>query len=78
MPKKPINEGQFAINLVFKPSEPFGKLRAAETQLLSAYIGEILQEVEIEHKNILEEERRAAQEITARHAKNKKEPSPCK
>lgn len=73
---EPMNEQQFLIDLVFKPSESGLRLRPAETQLLLAYIGEILSEVEIEEKRILEEEKRAAQEITARISN--KETSPCK
>jgi hypothetical protein len=49
-----MDEGQFLIELVFKPLEPNLKLRPAESQLLLAYIGEILKEIE-------EEERKVAQ-----------------
>ena len=48
---------EFLIDLIFKPNESGLKLRPAETQLLLAYIGEILQEIEAEEKLIIEEER---------------------
>jgi hypothetical protein len=49
-----MDEQQFLIDLIFKPKEPGLKLRLAETQLLLAYIGEILKEVEEEEKLIVE------------------------
>ena len=58
-----------SVNLTFKPEEPGQRLRTAETQLLLAYIGEILQEVEIEERKIIEEERLAALEVCARKQK---------
>ncbi len=45
---QPMNEQQFLINLIFKPNEPSLKLRLEESQLLLAYIGEILAEIEAE------------------------------
>lgn len=57
MNESPQNEQEFLINLIFKPEEPELRLRPAETQLLLAYIGEILKEVEIEERRILEEEK---------------------
>ncbi len=54
MIEAPSNEQQFLIDLVFKPTEPGLKLRPAETQLLLAYIGEILKEIEIEESRIIE------------------------
>jgi hypothetical protein len=62
MNESPINEEQFLIELIFKPKEPGLRLRPAETQLLLAYIGEILQEVELEEKRILEEEKAAKEQ----------------
>ncbi|MGE4352248.1 MAG: hypothetical protein AB7E52_08690 [Bdellovibrionales bacterium] len=76
MNKEPSREKTFLIDIIFKPNESGLKLRPTETQLLLAYIGEILSEVEIEEKRILEEEKNAAQEITARISN--KETSPCK
>ncbi len=52
-----MNEQQFLIDLIFKPSEPGLRLRPAETQLLLAYMGEILKEIEEEEKVIIEEEK---------------------
>ena len=52
-----MDEQQFLIDLVFKPLEPGLRLRPEETQLLLAYIGEILKEVENEEKWISEEEK---------------------
>ncbi len=46
--QQPRNEQQFMIDLVFKPIEPGLKLRPEETQLLLAYLGEILKEIEEE------------------------------
>ena len=43
-----MHEQQFLIDLIFKPIEPGLKLRSEETQLLLAYIGEILKEIEAE------------------------------
>jgi hypothetical protein len=62
--KEPV----FSIKFVFKPVEPNKVLRIGETQLLRAHIGEILEEIEIEEKLILEEERKAALEVTARNS----------
>ncbi|MGE3758978.1 MAG: hypothetical protein AB7H97_14550 [Pseudobdellovibrionaceae bacterium] len=59
------------IKITFKPKEPGKILSTEESQLLRAYIGEILEEIEIEEKKIIEEERLAALEVTAR--KDKKE-----
>ena len=56
----------FCLEIVFKPIEPGLTLRPEETQLLLAYMGEILKAIEVEEKAIIEEEKRAAQEITAR------------
>ena len=44
--EEPMSEQQFLIDLVFKPNDSGLRLRPAETQLLLAYIGEILKEVE--------------------------------
>ena len=43
-----MKEQQLLIDLVFKPIEPGLKLRPEETQLLLAYLGEILKEIEDE------------------------------
>ena len=43
---EPANERQFLIDVAFKPNEPGFGLRPAETQLLLAYIGETLKEIE--------------------------------
>ena len=51
-----MNEQQLLIDLAFKPMVPGLKLRPAESQLLLAYIGEILKEIEEEEKNIIQEE----------------------
>jgi hypothetical protein len=48
MDQQPLNEDQFLIDLIFKPKEPGLKLRIEETQLLLAYISEILKEIEEE------------------------------
>jgi hypothetical protein len=52
----PMDEQQFLIDLVFKPKEPGLKLRIEETQLLLAYIGEILKEIEAEENKIIAEQ----------------------
>ena len=65
-----------SVNLTFKPEEPGCRLRPAETRLLLAYIGEILQEVEVEERRIIAEERKAAREVTARVVKE--EDKSCK
>jgi len=52
MNQQPLNEQQFLIDLIFKPNEARLKLRPQETQLLLAYIGEILKEIEEEEKLI--------------------------
>ncbi|MDD3030576.1 MAG: hypothetical protein PHS57_09955 [Alphaproteobacteria bacterium] len=44
------------IELAFKPLVPNLKLRPQESQLLLAYIGEILREIEEEEKTIKEQE----------------------
>jgi len=69
MGKQPKEEQQFLINLLFEPNDPKLRLRPAETQLLLSYIGEILTEIEAEEKIILEEERKAALEVTAHNSK---------
>ena len=76
MDESAISKQQSGIKLEFKPDEPNSGLRPAETRLLLAYIGEILQEIEIEERKIIEEERLAAQEITVR--KTPKGDTPCK
>ena len=76
MDKEPQEEGKGLVEITFKPEEPGSRLRPAETRLLLAYIGEILQEVEIEEKRIIEEERKAAREVTARGVKG--EDKSCK
>jgi hypothetical protein len=55
MNESELNE-QFLIDLIFKPNEPGLRLRPAETQLLLAYIGEILKELESDEKLIEEEQ----------------------
>ena len=45
-----MNEQQFLIDFVFKPSESGNRLRPQEMQLLLAYAGEILKELEAEEK----------------------------
>ena len=47
------------IDLIFKPKEPGLKLRIEETQLLLAYISEILKEIE-EEENLIEQGQQAA------------------
>lgn len=76
MSELPPNERQFSVDFEFKPNEPGTRLHPGEMQLLLAHIGEILQEIEVEERNIIEEERKAAQEITTRNSK--KEVNPCK
>lgn len=56
----------FTVELTFKPDWQPGQLSDAEKQLLLAYSGEILAEIEGEEKRIIAEERRAALEVTAR------------
>jgi predicted RNA-binding protein len=51
-----LNERQFIIELAFKPLVPNLKLRPQESQLLLAYIGEILKEIEEEERRIVEKE----------------------
>ncbi len=46
----------FLIKLAFKPLVPNLKLRPQESQLLLAYIGEILKEIEEEEQAIKEQE----------------------
>jgi len=72
MDKPPKDEQPFLIDLLFQPNDSKLRLRPAETQLLLSYIGEILSEIEAEEKIILEEERKAALEVTARNS-NKEE-----
>ena len=67
--EEPMSEQQFLIDLVFKPNDSGLRLRPAETQLLLAYIGEILKEVEAE------EERMSAEQESS---SNGKETTPCK
>lgn len=50
MKQDTINEERFLIDLIFKPNEPGLILRPEETQLLLAYIGEILKEIQEEEK----------------------------
>ncbi len=59
MNESPPDEAEFLIELIFKPKEPGQRLRPAETQLLLAYMSEILQEVALEEQRILEEEKSA-------------------
>ena len=51
---KPMDEQQILLELIFKPIEPGLKLRPTETQLLLAYIGEILKEIEAEERAMVE------------------------
>ena len=51
-----MDEAQFLIDLVFKPVSPHLRLPPAETQLLLAYIGEILKEIEAGEKATEEQE----------------------
>lgn len=55
MGKPSAAKKSLSISLELKPPEPGGGLRPSETQLLIAYIGEILAEIEIEEQKILEE-----------------------
>ena len=57
MNKSPRPEQRFLVDLIFKTEEPGMRLRPAETQLLLAYIGEILKEVESEEQRIIAEEK---------------------
>ena len=54
-----MNEQDFLIDLVFKPKPNGMKLYPAEIQLLLAYIGEILKEVEEEEQRLLIEAQRS-------------------
>ena len=67
MEEPELNE-QFFIDMIFKPNESGLRLRPEETQLLLAYIGEILKEIEIEEQKIIEEEK----------AKQEQGDTPCK
>ena len=71
MNEAPPSEQGFFIDMEFKPVEPGLKLRPAETQLLLAHIGEILEEIETEERLIIKEEKRAAQEVTFRKSKDR-------
>ena len=51
-----MKEQQLLVDLVFQPIEKGLKLRPAETQLLLAYISEILKEIEEEEKLIVAEQ----------------------
>lgn len=62
MNESPTDEAELLIELVFKPMEPGQRLRPAETQLLLAYMSEILQEVALEEQRILEEEKAAKEQ----------------
>ena len=64
-----MNEQQFLIDLVFKPSESGNRLRPQEMQLLLACTGEILKELEAEEQRMIEELSAASQE---------QEIAPCK
>jgi hypothetical protein len=68
----------FAIELVFKRSDIGQKLSSEERQLLQSCIGEILGEIEIEEKRIIEEERKTALEVTARSFNTKEHKMPIK
>jgi hypothetical protein len=50
------DDNRFLLNMIFKPHEPGLRLRPGEIQLLLAYIGDLLQEIEEEEKKIIEEE----------------------
>ncbi|MEJ0063115.1 MAG: hypothetical protein WDO70_07915 [Alphaproteobacteria bacterium] len=52
---EPMKEQKFVIDMIFKPIEPGLRLRPEETQVLIAYIGEILKEIEIEERRIEQE-----------------------
>jgi hypothetical protein len=56
--QNPVSHNQnLLVELVFKPLVPNLKLRPQESQLLLAYIGGILKEIEAEEKRVIEEER---------------------
>ena len=57
MTEQLLTERQLVINLIFKPVEPNGKLREAESEVFSAFLGEILKEIEAEEQLILDEEK---------------------
>ncbi len=59
MDQQPLNEEQFLIDLIFKPKEPGLRLRIEETQLLLAYIGEILREI-AEEENLINQKQNEA------------------
>jgi len=61
-----MDEKGFSIDLVFKPLEPGFKLHPEISQLFSSCLGEILKEIEEKEKAIIEAEKKAAEEITAR------------
>jgi len=67
------NKAGFAIELVFKNPDIGRKLTDEERQLLHSCIGEILGEIEVEEKRIIEEERLAALEVTARNHSKKED-----
>jgi len=71
-----MNEQQFLIDIIFKPNGSGLKLRPEETQLLLAYIGEILREIEDEEKLIIKEQH-AAQNTDVSSTHND-EVTPCK
>jgi len=54
---EPILNEQFFLEMIYKPNESGLRLRPQETQLLLAYIGEILKEVEIEEQLIMRAEK---------------------
>jgi hypothetical protein len=56
MNHQPINEQQFLVDLIFKPNENGLKLRPEETQLLLAYLGKILKDIQDEENLIVEEQ----------------------
>jgi hypothetical protein len=49
-----MDEQQFLIDVIFKPIEPGIRLRPEETQLLLAYMGEILKGIENEETLLVE------------------------
>ena len=55
----PMNDEQFLVELAFKPMIPNLKLRPQETQLLLAYLGEILKEREAEDEAVAGEQKAA-------------------
>ncbi len=61
-----VDKAAFAIELVFKHADIGQNLADEERQLLQSCIGEILGEIDVEEKRIIEEERKAALEVTAR------------